>query len=331
MFFKSKKKRLEDSLDADGSIDSWERGLVKEVVSSSLAEMRRARRWGIFFKSITFVYLFFLLWLFIPQDVSEKVSSKAEHTALVEVKGVIAPETKAGADKVVEGLRNAFKDKNTKAVILRINSPGGSPVQSGYVYDEIRRLRAKYEDIPIYAVIADMGASGAYYMASASDAIYANKASIVGSIGVLMNGFGFVNALEELGIERRLLTAGDNKGIMDPFSPMSEKDQQFIHVLLDKLHGQFIAAVKEGRKGKLKDNPEIFSGLFWSGDEALQLGLIDGLGSSSYVAREIIGVEKIVDFTPQEDWMKRFSDRLGASMATVFASAFGIDATPVLK
>jgi protease-4 len=331
MFFKSKKRRLEQSLENDAEVDSWERGLVSEVVTASLAEMRRSRRWGIFFKSMTLLYLFVLLWLLSPLDMTEKVTSASEHTALVEVNGVIAAGTKASADKIVEGLRDAFDDENTKAVILRINSPGGSPVQSGYVYDEIRRLRTKHKDIPIYAVITDIGASGAYYMASAADAIYADKASIVGSIGVLMNGFGFVETLKELGIERRLLTAGDNKGMLDPFSPMSEKHESFVRALLERVHGQFITAVKQGRKDKLVNQDEIFSGLFWSGEEAVELGLVDALGSSGYVAREIIGVEEVVDFTPKEDWMKRFTERLGASMAGVLTETLGMHTAPLLR
>lgn len=330
MFFKKRKERLESVLDNDGPLGSWERGLVEKVVTDSLSESRRTRRWGIFFKSITFIYLFVLLWLFFPDKVSDTVK-KEEHTALVDVKGVIAPETKASADKIVEGLRDAFEDEKTKGIILRINSPGGSPVQAGYVYNEIRRLRKKHEDIPVYAVISDIGVSGAYYIAAAADAIYADKASLVGSIGVLMNGFGFVSTMDDLGIERRLLTAGENKAIMDPFSPMRDQDKVFVKQLLDKLHEQFIAAVKEGRKDKLQDNPDIFSGLFWSGEESVELGLVDGLGSSGQVARDVIGVEKIVDFTSKEDWLKRFSDRLGVSIANALGSVYGLDAKPMFK
>ena len=331
MFFKKKRERLEGALDNDGPLDTWERGLLEKVVTATLAENRHARRWGIFFKLFAVVYLVVLLWLFFPDQVAETVKSQEEHTALVDVKGVIAPETKAGADKIVEGLRDAFKDKKTKAVILRINSPGGSPVQAGYVYAEIRRLRKKHEEIPVYAVIADIGASGAYYIAAAADAIYADKASIVGSIGVLMNGFGFTQAMEELGIERRLLTAGAHKGIMDPFSPMKEGDEAHVEQLLEKLHRQFIASVKEGRKGKLQDNPEIFSGLFWSGEESVELGLVDGLGSSGYVAREVVGVEKVVDFTAKEDWLTRLSDQLGVGIAHSLVAAFGLDGAPSLR
>jgi protease-4 len=271
-----------------------------------------------------------LLWAFKANDWTATVAKAEEHTAMVKVNGLIAADTKASADKIVEGLRNAFKDKKTKGVILRINSPGGSPVQSGYVYDEIRRLRKLHKDIPIYAVISDIGASGAYYMASATDAIYADKASIVGSIGVLMNGFGFVGTLKDLGVERRLLTAGAHKGIMDPFSPMTKADEDYVKALLERIHQQFIAAVKAGRKGRLKDDPDIFSGLFWSGDEALKLGLVDGLGSTSYVARKIIKADKIVDFTPKDDWVKRLSESLGTAAASTFAALTGLSG-PALR
>ncbi len=328
MFSKKREDRLRTALDDDAAPGHWERGLVDKVITSTLNENRRARRWGIFFKLAGFTYLFALLWLFVSDEVTDKVTADKEHTALVDVSGIIAPDTKASADKIVEGLRDAFKDKKTKGVILRINSPGGSPVQSGYVYNEILRLREKYEDIPVYAVIADMGASGAYYIASAADAIYADKASIVGSIGVLMNGFGFVDTLKDLGVERRLLTAGEHKGMLDPFSPMTERDETFIRGLLNNLHQQFIAAVKKGRKDKLKDDPAIFSGLFWSGEEGLELGLVDGFGSSGFVARELVGAEKVVDFTPKEDWIKRFSDRLGTSVAVGFKAVYGLEGLP---
>jgi protease IV len=313
MFWNKQQKQLETSLENSGPPQPWERELVTQVVTASLTESRRARRWTVFFRLAALGYFFVLLVLMLPDQLSD-LWSNTPHTALVDVKGVIASDTPASADKIVEGLRDAFDDKHTKGVILRINSPGGSPVQAGYVYDEIRRLRAKHPTIPLYAVIADTGASGAYYIAAAADAIYADKASLVGSIGVLMNGFGFVGTLKTLGVERRLLTAGDHKGILDPFSPLSDQDQHFAKALLERLHQQFITAVTQGRKGKLKDDPKIFSGLFWSGEEAQALGLVDGLGGSGYVAREIIHADKVVDYTHKDDWVKRFSERLGASM-----------------
>jgi len=228
---------------------------------------------------------------------------------------------------LVSGLRRAFKDKNTAGVILRINSPGGSPVQSGYVYDEIKRLRKKYPDIKLYAVVTDICASGGYYIASAADEIYADKASIVGSIGVLMDGFGFVDTMKKVGVERRLLTAGKHKGILDPFSPLKPSEVKHVQRLLDSIHQQFIDAVKAGRGDRLADDPQLFSGLFWNGEEGLKLGLVDGLGSSSYVAREIIGEEKVVDYTARPNYFDRFAERIGATMANVLGENLGLTAT----
>ncbi|MEW8195222.1 MAG: S49 family peptidase, partial [Candidatus Thiodiazotropha sp.] len=234
---------------------------------------------------------------------------------------------------IVTGLRNAFEDKKTKGVILRMNTPGGSPVQSRYINREIRRLREKYPKIPVYAVVADICASGGYYIAVAADKIYADEGSLIGSIGVLINGFGFVDGMRELGIERRLLTAGENKGILDPFSPLGETDKIHIQQMLDQLHGQFIATVKEGRGDRLKvaEYPELFSGLFWNGEDAREMGLIDEFGSSSYVAREVIGAEEIVDFTPKEDVWERFARNIGAGAAEVLASIGGLGPGPSLR
>ncbi len=303
----------------------WERELVDKVVLGSITESRRSRRWGIFFKSLTFLYLFGLLALWLNDDLGKGVSTATEYTALVEVSGVIAPDTKASADKVVTGLRNAFEDEKTKGIILRMNTPGGSPVQSRYIYEEITRLRKEHPKIKVYAVIVDICASGGYYIAAAADEIYADKGSLVGSIGVLMNGFGFVDVMRGLGIERRLMTAGENKGIMDPFSPVGDSDKAHIQRLLDQLHTQFIDSVREGRGQRLKvtEYPEMFSGLFWSGEDALKMGLVDGFGSSSYVAREIIGAEEIVDFTLEEDVWDRFAERLGAGAAETLARITG--------
>ncbi|MDJ0740838.1 MAG: S49 family peptidase [Gammaproteobacteria bacterium] len=304
----------------------WHKSLVEKLASDALTERRRARRWGIFFKLLTFAYLAFLLVLLIPEDWSESAMQDEQHTALVKLEGVIAPGEKAAADTVVTGLRDAFEDENTKAVILRINSPGGSPVQSSDMHKEVLRLREKYPDIPLYAVVSDICASGGYFVASAADRIYVNESSIVGSIGVLMNGFGFVDAMDELGIERRLMTAGEHKGILDPFSPVGEFDREHLDTLLQDLHGTFIDAVKSGRGERLKaDDVTLFSGLFWSGRESIALGLADEIGSASYVAREVVGVEEIVDFTKKEDALSRLADRLGASVARALARIGGLD------
>ncbi len=305
----------------------WERDLLDKVVMASLKEQRRSRRWGIFFKTLTFGYLFLILGLFVWSDkLAVSDPTVKEHTALVEVKGVISSDSKASADKVITGLRNAFEDKKTKGVILRMNTPGGSPVQSRYINQEITRLKEKYPDIPVYAVVVDMCASGGYYIAAAADKIYADKGSAVGSIGVLINGFGFVDGMQKLGVERRLLTAGENKGILDPFSPLQESDKEHIQGMLSQLHQQFIDTVKEGRGDRLKsdEHPEIFSGLFWSGEEAKKLGLVDEFGSSSYVAREVIGVEEIVDFTVKEKYWDRFAERLGAGAASTLTRVTGL-------
>ncbi len=312
----------------------WERDMLNRMVMATVAENRRSRRWGIFFKLLTFGYLFLLLGVFLWGDKLQVVKSTAQtHTALIEVKGLISSETKASADNIVTGLRNAFEDKKTKGVILRMNTPGGSPVQSRYINREISRLREKYPKIPLYAVVSDICASGGYYIAAAADKIYADEGSLVGSIGVLINGFGFVEGMQDLGIERRLLTAGENKGILDPFSPLREADREHIQKMLDQLHEQFIDTVKAGRGDRLKvaDHPELFSGLFWSGEEAKEMGLIDDFGSSSYVAREIIGAEEIVDFTPKEEVWERLARNIGAGAAEVLATLSGLGIGPNLR
>jgi protease-4 len=294
----------------------WERDLINRLSFAAIAEQRRTRRWGIFFKFLLFSYLFLITAVaFQESDVVDmKVGGKG-HTAMVEVSGMISDATDANADTIIEGLQDAFEDKNSRGVVLRINSPGGSPVQSALVYDEIRRLRALYPDIPLYAVILDVGASGSYFIASAADKIYVNESSIVGSIGVLMNGFGFTGAMEKLGIERRLLTAGEHKGGLDPFTPLNDEDVSHIKRLLATIHENFINAVKSGRGDRLKDNPDLFSGRFWSGTESIELGLADALGDVNYVAREIIKSEKVVDFTPKSDIFTRFADRVGSSIS----------------
>ena len=303
----------------------WERDIINRLSFAALNEQRRSRRWGIFFKLLLFIYLFALLYLAITSpDLAETKLTATDHTAMVEVNGLIADSTSANAGNVIEGLRDAFEAKKSKGVILRINSPGGSAVQSSYVYDEIKRLRKEYPDKPLHAVIVDVGASGGYYMAAAADNIYVNKSSIVGSIGVLMNSFGFVEAMDKLGIERRLMTAGEHKATLDPFSPLKESEVEHMDKLLKSIHQHFIQAVKEGRGERLKDDPDIFSGLFWTGDESVKLGLADGIGDVGYVAREVIGAEDVVDYTPQPDIFKRFTDRFGAAMADVLSERMGI-------
>ncbi|MCP5407037.1 MAG: S49 family peptidase [Chromatiaceae bacterium] len=314
-----------------GQADRWERELLRELATASLKEQRKARRWSIFFKLLGFAYLTVLLALWLPEKLPDSaLKPGSKHTAVIEIKGVIASDSEASADRIIGSLRKAFEDGGTKGVILRINSPGGSPVQAGYVNDEINRLKKKYKDIPVYAVVTDLCASGGYYIAVAADKIYVDKASVVGSIGVLMNGFGFVGSMEKLGVERRLLTAGENKAVFDPFSPVKPNDVVHMKKMLDRIHNQFIDIVKSGRGERLKESEEIFSGLFWTGEESIELGLADGLGSSSYVAREIIGAEEIVDFTSSEDLLERFAKRLGAGVASGLARIIAAGTAPVL-
>jgi protease-4 len=247
-----------------------------------------------------------------------------KHTALIDIEGVISASTEASADNVVTGLRNAYDDDNTAGIILRINSPGGSPVQAGYINDEILRLREKHPDIPVYAVISDICASGGYYIAVAADRIYADKASMVGSIGVLFNGFGFVDALDKLGVERRLITAGEHKGFLDPFQPMKEEDKLHLEKMLGNIHQQFIDVVRRGRGDKLQDNDQLFSGYVWTGEQGIEMGLVDELGSSSFVAREVIKQERIKDFTYKPTYFDRLADRIGNAMANTMADSLGL-------
>ncbi len=301
--------------DSENRNEGWEKQALEKLAFSSVQEQRRARRWGIFFKSLTFVYLFILLFLGLGWFSDNGVAISGKHTALVELRGEISANSISSADNINAGLQNAFKDKNTQGVILRINSPGGSPVQAGYINDEIRRLRAEYPDIPLYAVIEDICASGGYYVAAAADRIYVDKASIVGSIGVLMNGFGYTGMMEKLGIERRLLTAGENKGFLDPFSPPNPRQQKHAKEMLTDIHQQFIQVVQQGRGKRLRNVPEIFSGIVWTGQKSIELGLADALGSAEYVAREIIKAENIVDYTEKESFTERFAKRLGSAFA----------------
>jgi protease-4 len=321
------------------SSENWERDTLNRLAFATLNEQRRTRRWRIFFMFLLFIYLFsFYITLIDPswlQKITDDEHITQKHTALIEINGIISADSEANADNIITGLRKAFKHKNTKGVIIRINSPGGSPVQSGYINDEIKRLRQKYPAIPVYAVATDLCASGGYYIAVAADKIYADKATIIGSIGVLMSGFGFVKAMENLGVERRLLTAGENKGFLDPFSPAKVSDVNHVKVLLDDIHQQFINQVKTGRKKALQakgqlqllDNPELYTGLVWTGDKALELGLIDGLASSSYIARDIIKAKKIKNFTPKENYLDRFAERIGATIANTISQQFNTTTT----
>jgi protease-4 len=298
----------------------WERELVTKLATAALKEQRRARLWGIFFKLLTFAYVTLFLVMAVDWKAGDMSGGK-KHTAMVEVSGLIAPGSDASAEKITAALQAAFKDKNTQGVVVRINSPGGSPVQAHTIYEEMRRLRQKYPQTPLYAVIEDVCASGGYYVAVGADRIYVGKASIVGSIGVLMNGFGFTGLMDKLGIERRLVTAGENKGMLDPFSPLDPKDKEYIKTLMGEVHQQFVGVVREGRGKRLKDAPEIFSGLIWTGQRSVDLGLADGIGSLEYVAREVIKAEDIRDFTITEGIGEKLARRFGASISNALVEA----------
>lgn len=292
--------------------ERWEREVLEKLATAALKEQRRARAWGIFFKLLTFAYLTVIILFAV--DWKQYGESKGRHTALVEINGLIAPGTDASAEKVTSALNAAFKDKNTQGVVLRVNSPGGSPVQAQTIFEETRRLRRLHPEIPLYAVVEDLCASGGYYAAVGADRIFVSSSSIIGSIGVRMDGFGVTGLMEKLGIERRLLTSGDNKAMLDPFLPMEEKHREYALALMHDIHEQFIAAVREGRGRRLKETPDTFSGLIWSGARSVELGLADAFGSLDYVAREVIKAEDIVDYTQKENLAEKFARRIGASV-----------------
>ncbi len=302
---------------------NWERGILEKVALKAVEEQRRARQWGALFKLLWFAFAFlvfaaFMGWIGRP-DKDDGAGVTGKHTAVVDIDGIIGVESRASAEKVIKGLNRAFKDANTQGVVIRINSPGGSPVQSGYINDEIRRLRAKYPKIPVHAVVQDLCASGGYYIAVAAERIYVDKASLVGSIGAIMGGFGFVGTLEKLGIERRAYTAGENKDFLDPFQPENPRHREHAQRMLEEIHQQFIRIVRQGRGTRLKESPEIYSGLVWSGERSIELGLADALGSAEYVAREVIKAEKLVDFTVEENYFEALSKRLGTSFGETLA------------
>ena len=298
--------------DNDGQ---WERGLIEKLATEALKEQRRARRWGIFWKLLTFAYVTFLIALAIDWKGGGD-SKGGRHTALVEINGVIGPGTDSSSEKVANSLQAAFKDKNTQGVVLRINSPGGSPVQSQNIYDEVKRLRVKYPETPLYVVVEDLCASGGYYVAAAADKIYVAKGSLLGSIGVRADSFGVVGLMEKLGIERRLITAGKNKAMLDPFLPEKDEHKQIVAGLIGEIHDQFVAAVREGRGKRLKETPDMFSGLIWTGAKSIELGLAEAVGGVDYVAREVIKAEDIVDYTQKDNLAEKFARRFGAGAMT---------------
>ncbi|MEE9476501.1 MAG: S49 family peptidase, partial [Roseateles sp.] len=286
--------------------------LFAELARDFLRERRAERRWRVFFRLFWLTLAGLLVYSLWAQG-RHVTPTTTPHTALVEVRGEIAADTEASAEQIVAALKDAFKDDAAQAVVLRINSPGGSPVQAGIVYDEITRLKQQTGK-PVYAVVEEMCASGAYYIAAAADEIFVDKASVVGSIGVLMDGFGFTGLMDKLGVERRLMTAGENKGMLDPFSPVSPKQRAYAQAMLDQIHQQFIAVVREGRGKRLKETPETFSGLFWNGEQAVQLGLADRFGNLDFVAREVVKAEDVIDYTPRDNVAERLVKRFGAAV-----------------
>lgn len=304
-------------MDQDNHPSRWEQKMLEKTVLATVKEQQRSRRWGIFFKSLFFGYVFFMTFVYFSPPSTQKIMQK-EHTALVNINGAIGEGEEANADAIVTSIRKAAQETNVKAIILRINSPGGSPVQAGYIYDEIVRQKRIDPDKKIYAVISDIGASAAYFIASGADQVYANSASIVGSIGVLLPNFGFADLMKTLGVEQRSLIAGDNKMFLDPFSPKNEKHIEFAQKLINNVHEQFIAAVRGGRGDRLKENGDLFSGYAWTGEQALELGLIDGIGSTGFVAREIVGVEDIVDYSVPTNLL----DKIASKISTHFSQPF---------
>ena len=309
-----------DNPQTPNSSPEWERRTLEKLAFAALDEQKSRRRWGIFFKAIGFIYL--LVVLFAVVDWGSDAEHQERHTAMVSLNGVIQSKGEANAEKLIAALQSAFEEKNSVGVVLRINSPGGSPVQAGMINDEIHRLRAKYPEKPLYAVIEDICASGGYYVAVAADKIYVNKASIVGSIGVLMDGFGFIGTMDKVGVERRLLTAGENKGFLDPFSPQAEAHKAHAQTMLNDIHQQFIDVVKTGRGKRLKESPEMFSGLMWTGLQSVQLGLVDEIGSVDSVARDVIKAEKVLDYSLKDNIAERFAKRLGAGAVNGFWNGF---------
>ena len=310
---------------------NWERETLEKLLFATVKEQRAARRWSIFFKLLVLGAIFFSLWAYFDFTTGSDIEALGKHTALIEIDGSIESEGSGSADSVIPSLNKAFSDAGSVAIVLRINSPGGSPVQAGMIVDEILRLRKGYPNKPVYVVVDEICASGGYYIAAAADKIFVNKASIVGSIGVLMDGFGFTGTMEKLGVERRLLTAGENKGFLDPFSPQSEKHKAHAQAMLNEIHQQFISVVRNGRGKRLKETPETFSGLYWSGAKAVDMGLADGFGTVDSVARDVIKVEDIVDYTAHEGLPERVLKKFGASVGAGAVKSVYRGVTPSLR
>ena len=322
----------EKRLAANPTAGNWERETLEKLVFATVRERRAARRWGIFFKlGFLLLGIVALLTYYDSTFGLGGDENLGRHTALIEINGEIEAEGSGAADNVIPSLNKAFADAGSAAVVLRIDSPGGSPVQAGIIVDEIQRLKRGYPDKPLYVVVDEICASGGYYIASAADRIYVNKASIVGSVGVLMDSFGFTGTMEKLGVERRLMTAGENKGFLDPFSPQSDKHKAHAQAMLNEIHQQFISVVRAGRGKRLKETGETFSGLYWSGAKAVEMGLADGFGTVDTVARDIVKAEDIVDYTAHEGLPERVLKKFGAAVGNGAVNAAYRGAVPQLR
>jgi protease IV len=307
----------------------WEREVLEKIALAAVTEQTRARRWGVFFKCLTFGYLTVVMGVALYPSMKKEISGDGkDHTAVVDIVGVIAEGKDVNAENVIKSLRAAVKDKNTKGIILHSNSPGGSPVQSAYIYDEIRNIKKLNPTLPIYAVVSDICASGCYYIASATDKIFVSPASLIGSIGVIMDGFGFVDTMKMVGVEHRLITSGAHKAMLSPFAPSKADETAYMQSLLNQVHQQFIAAVKQGRGDRLKETPDTFSGLVWTGEEGIKLGIADAVGSDSSVAKDLIGADRLVNFTESEQLIDKIMDKMGASFGHALGSVLQ---TPSLR
>ncbi|MDP7537270.1 MAG: S49 family peptidase [Methylococcales bacterium] len=310
-------ENTKQTLSPSGDNSDWEKSLIEKLALAGVTEQRRSRRWGIFFKLVMTTYFVVLLVMSMGPRINFGMQGVEKHTAVVDVSGMILEDADANATSIIQGLHAAVEDDMTQGIIIRLNTPGGSPVQSAYVYEEILAIRKQYPDIPVHAVVTDMCTSGGYYIATAVDKIFVNPASIVGSIGVIMEGYGFVNTMEKLGVERRVMTAGKHKAMLDSFAPVNNAEKAHAQHLLDQVHQQFIDAVKSGRGERLKVTEDMFSGLVWTGQESIALGLTDGLGHDRSVAKDIIGAEKLVDFTPRAQLLERLATKIASSVSEI--------------
>lgn len=328
--YENHSKPVQDVVKQSQKNEGWERNVLEKLAFASLHEQRAQRRWNIFFRLITVSIVLFVIWMAIDFNSGES-SAMTSHTALIEIDGTIEAGGRSAADAIVPALNKAYAEKGAVGIILHINSPGGSPVQAGIINDEIARLRKSYPKKPLYVVVGEMCASGGYYIAAAADKVYVNKASIVGSIGVLMDGFGATELMEKIGVERRLVTAGENKGFMDPFSPQVPKHREYAQAMVNEIHQQFIDVVRVGRGKRLKETPDMFSGLFWSGSKAVELGLADGFGTVESVARDELKAENIIDYTQHEGLPERVLKKFGAEVGAAAVRTMGGGTAPRLR